>query len=226
MTDIKIWMKDLTEKLRGAFGEKLEFVGLQGSYGRGEATENSDIDVVVIFSELADLERYKDLIGEMPYREKICGFVSGRSELINWDKADLFQFYHDTTSYFGSIDYLFPLINRPDAKRAVLVGACSIYHMCVHNFLHENDSHILRSLYKTSFFVLIAKHFYETGVFVKRREDLIPLLSRQDRELLQSLSFFEGVPLDDDLFRELSEKLLIWSGGLINCFGDLVGDAC
>ena len=85
MTDIKIWMKDLTEKLQGAFGEKLEFVGLQGSYGRGEATESSDIEVVVILRELVmgDLEKYKDLIGKMPYREKICGFVSGRGELIN-----------------------------------------------------------------------------------------------------------------------------------------------
>lgn len=222
MTDIKIWMKNFTEKLQDAFGEKLDFVGLQGSYGRGEATESSDIDVVVIFREFAmsDLGRYKDLIGEMPYREKICGFVSGRSELINWDKADLFQFYHDTTPYFGSIEHLLPLINRYDVKRAVLLGACNIYHMCSHNFLHENDSQLLRSLYKTSFFVLIAKHFYETGVFVKRREDLIPLLSRQDGELLKSLPFFEGCPLNDDQFRELSEKLLIWSGGLINTFGD------
>ena len=124
MLEIEVWMKCFTEKLRAAFGEKLEFIGLQGSYGRGEATESSDIDVVVIFSELAmsDLERYKDLIGEMPHREKICGFVSGRNELTNWDKADLFQFYHDTAPYFGSINHLLPLINRSDVKRAVLLG--------------------------------------------------------------------------------------------------------
>ena len=222
MTDIKIWMKDLTEKLQGAFGEKLEFVGLQGSYGRGEATESSDIDVVVIFRELVmgDLEKYKDLIGKMPYREKICGFVSGRGELINWDKADLFQFYHDTTPYFGSIDYLLPLVNRPDAKRAVLVGACNIYHMCVHNFLHEYDAQILRSLCKTSFFVMIAKHFYETGDFIKKKSDLIFLLSEEEQELLGSISIFDWTSPDKDLFRELSEKLLMWSGGLINAFGD------
>jgi hypothetical protein len=222
MTDIKVWMKDLTEKLWAAFGEKLDFVGLQGSYGRGEATESSDIDVVVIFRELAmsDLGRYKDLIGEMPYREKICGFVSGRSELINWDKADLFQFYHDTTPYFGSIEYLLPLINRSDVKRAVLLGACNIYHMCSHNFLHEYDAQILRSLYKTSFFVIIAKHFYETGNFIKKKSDLVPLLQEKERELLGAISIFDRTSPDKDLFRELSEKLLMWSGGLINAFGD------
>ena len=212
MTDIKKKKKNFTEKLQDAFGEKLEFVGLQGSYGRGEATESSDIDVVVIFRELpmSDLGRYKDLIDEMPYREKICGFVSGRSELVNWDKADLFQFYHDTTPYFGSIEYLLPLINRSDVKRAVLLGACNIYHMCSHNFLHEYDAQILRSLYKTSFFVMIAKHFYETGNFIKKKSDLVPLLQEKERELLGAISIFDRTSPDKDLFRELSEKLLIW----------------
>jgi hypothetical protein len=222
MLDIQFWMKDFTKKLLAAFGEKLEFEGLQGSYSRGEATESSDIDVVVIFSELAmsDLERYKELIGEMPHREKICGFVSGRNELINWDKADLFQFCHDTTPYFGSIGHLLPLINRSDVKRAVLLGACNIYHMCSHNFLHEYDAQILRSLYKTSFFVMIAEHFYETGDFIKKKSDLVPLLQERERELLGSISIFDRTSLDKDLFKELSEKLLMWSGGLINAFGD------
>ncbi len=217
MLKIEVWMKDFAEKLRAAFGEKLEFVGLQGSYGRGEATDNSDIDVVVILSELAmsDLERYKDLIGEMPYREKICGFVSGRNELINWDKADLFQFYHDTVPYFGSIDHLLPLISRSDVRRAVLLGACNIYHMCSHNFLHEYDAQILRSLYKTSFFVMIAKHFYQTGGFIKKKSDLTPLLSEEERNLLESISLFDGSPLDDDQFKKLSKNMLEWSGRLI-----------
>lgn len=217
MLDIQVWMKNFTEKLRAAFGDKLEFVGLQGSYGRGEATENSDIDVVVIFTELAmrDLERYKDLIGEMPCREKICGFVSGRNELINWDKADLFQFYHDTVPYFGSIDYLLPLIDMSDVKRAVLLGACNIYHMCSHNFLHEYDAQILRSLYKTSFFVMIAKHFYQTGGFIKKKTDLISLLPEEERKLIEAISLFDGSPLSDDEFKELSKNMLEWSGRLI-----------
>lgn len=221
MPDIQAWMKDFTEKLLPAFGEKLEFVGLQGSYGRGEATESSDIDVVVIFSELAmsDLERYKELIGEMPHREKICGFVSGRDELINWDKSDLFQFYHDTTPYFGSIGHLLPLLDRSDVKRAVLLGACNIYHMCSHNFLHEYDAQILRSLYKTSFFVMIAKHFYETGDYIKKKSDLIPLLPKEERKLLESISLFDAPPLDDDQFKELSKNMLEWSSRLIRSFG-------
>lgn len=222
MLDIQVWMKNFTEKLRAAFGEKLEFVGLQGSYGRGEATESSDIDVVVIFRELAmsDLERYKELIGEIPHRGKICGFVSGRNELINWDKADLFQFCHDTAPYLGSIDNLLPLIGRSDVRRAVLLGACNIYHMCSHNFLHEYDIQILRSLYKTSFFVMLAKHYYETGKFIKKKSELMPLLAEDERKLLGSMSIFDALSLEDNRFKELSENMLLWSSGLISSFGN------
>ncbi len=222
MIDIELWMKKFTAKLQSDFGEKLEFVGLQGSYGREEASESSDIDVVVIFSKLAmsDLEKYKKLISEMPFREKICGFISGREELVNWDKADLFQFYHDTTPYLGSIDHLLPLIKRCDVKRAILLGACNIYHMCSHNFLHEYDMQILRSLYKTSFFVMLAKHFYETGNFVKKKSVLMPLLSEEESKLLEAISLFSAPALDSDRFKELSENMLLWSGRIITSFGN------
>ena len=50
---IEDWMKDLTEKLKRQFGQRLLFVGLQGSYQRGEATADSDIDVVVLLDTLS-----------------------------------------------------------------------------------------------------------------------------------------------------------------------------
>ena len=48
MIDIKSWLDEFLKALSDTFAERICFVGLQGSYGRGEATENSDIDVVVI----------------------------------------------------------------------------------------------------------------------------------------------------------------------------------
>ena len=42
MIDIKTWMDNFTEKLVITFGNRVWFIGLQGSYGRGEATETSD----------------------------------------------------------------------------------------------------------------------------------------------------------------------------------------
>ena len=48
MIDINVWMNDFLQKLNELFANRVWFVGLQGSYGRGDATETSDIDVVVI----------------------------------------------------------------------------------------------------------------------------------------------------------------------------------
>ena len=62
MIDISAWMKDFLQALDGTFGTRVWFVGLQGSYGRDEATERSDIDVVVILDELgvADIQKYQE----------------------------------------------------------------------------------------------------------------------------------------------------------------------
>lgn len=58
---------------------------LQGSYGRGEATETSDIDAVVILDELTvtDIQTYSIMLDTLPYRELICGFLSGKDEIMN-----------------------------------------------------------------------------------------------------------------------------------------------
>ena len=44
MVDIKLWMNEFQKKLDETFPNRIWFVGLQGSYARGEATETSDLD--------------------------------------------------------------------------------------------------------------------------------------------------------------------------------------
>jgi len=102
--NIDTWMKVYLGKLKSLFGSHLLFVGLQGNYGRGEATVNSDIDVVVILNHATpeDLKEYSVMLDTLPNREKVCGFISGHQELINWERSDLFQFYHDTNPIFGA----------------------------------------------------------------------------------------------------------------------------
>ena len=48
MIDISAWTDKFLQALTQNFGERIWFVGLQGSYARGETTETSDIDMVVI----------------------------------------------------------------------------------------------------------------------------------------------------------------------------------
>ena len=88
---------------------------------------------------------------------------------------ELFQFYHDTAILYGSLDFLRPLIARGDIQRAVLTGACTIYHGCVHNVLHERTRKFY-ALLKAAVFTLQAKHYYETGTYIKRHSDLASVL--------------------------------------------------
>ena len=52
MFDITAYMEEFTAAMRREFGERLVFVGLQGSFRRGEAKEGSDIDAVTVLDEL------------------------------------------------------------------------------------------------------------------------------------------------------------------------------
>ena len=45
--NIEVWLQDFTKKLFDQFNSRIKFVGLQGSYKRGEANENSDVDIVI-----------------------------------------------------------------------------------------------------------------------------------------------------------------------------------
>ena len=209
--DINAWMNGFLQKLNEVFADRVWFVGLQGSYGRGEATETSDIDVVVILDELRaqDIQIYQEMLDVMPHRELICGFLSGKDEIINWEPSDLFQFYHDTTPIKGSLDCLLPLIDSTAIDRAIKFGACNIYHGCVHNMLHEKSEDILRGLYKAASFVVQAIVFKQTNNYVKSQKDLLQVALPNERMIIDTfLKYKVGEAVD---FYEASQSLFAWS---------------
>ena len=188
MIDISSWVERFLQALDVAFGERVWFVGLQGSYGRGEATENSDIDMVVVLDELEpdDIQTYNAMLEQLPHRELICGFLSGRKELLCWEPSDLFQFYYDTKAIRGSLDALLPLLDDAAVQRAVKTAACNIYHGCVHNMLYEKSEDVLKGLYKSASFVMQAVAFTQTGTYISRQEELLPVLSLEEREIVET----------------------------------------
>ena len=211
MIDINVWMNDFIQKLNEVFANRVWFVGLQGSYARGEATESSDIDVVVILDELnaSDILTYHDMLDTLPHRELICGFVSGKDELLNWEPSDLFQFYHDTTAIKGSLDDLLPLIDNAAIDRAIKMGAGNIYHGCVHNMLHEQSEEILKGLYKAASFVVQAIVFKQTGNYIKHQSQLLQVASAEEQMITNTfLKLKSGAPVD---FNDASRMLFEWS---------------
>ena len=211
MIDINVWMNDFLRKLNEVFANRVWFVGLQGSYGRGEATETSDIDVVVILDELnvSDIQVYQEMLDTLSHRELICGFVSGKDEILNCEPSDLFQFYHDTTAIKGSLDDLLPLIDNAAIDRAIKMGTCNIYHGCVHNMLHEKSEELLKGLYKAASFVVQAIVFKQTGSYIKHQSQLLQVASTEERMITETfLKYKNGEVVD---FNEASRMLFIWS---------------
>ena len=168
MVDITTWMNDFLQNLNHTFENRVWFVGLQGSYGRGEATETSDIDVVVILDELSamDIQTYNKMLDTLPHRELICGFLSGKDDIMNWEPSDLFQFCYDTTPIKGSLDEVLTVVDESAVNRAIKIGACNIFHGCVHNMLIDKSEDILRGLYKSASFVVQAIVFKQTGKYI------------------------------------------------------------
>ncbi len=211
MIDITAWTKNFLQTLNETFANRVWFVGLQGSYGRGEATETSDIDIVVILDELSagDIQTYNNMLDTMSHRELICGFLSGKKEIMNWEPSDLFQFCHDTTPIKGSLDEVMAVIDESAVRRAIKIGACNIYHGCIHNMLHEKSEAILRGVYKSASFVVHAIAFKETGNYISHQKELLQVVSSNEQVIVETfLNLKNGGTVDFDL---MSETLFAWS---------------
>ena len=215
MINMKDWTERFLTALDGCFGDRVWFVGLQGSRGRGEAAEASDIDMVVILDELRgeDIAAYGAMLDGLPHRELSCGFLSGRAEICAWEPSDLFQLYFDTTPIRGTLDTLLPLLNDAAVERAIRIGACNIYHGCVHNMVHGKSEEVLRGLYKGASFVVQAIVYRQTGRYQRYMGDVLEICSTNDHQVVDTfLKLKNGGAVD---FDAMSQALFEWAGRLI-----------
>ena len=209
--EIHAWLAQYLQAVEHTFAQRVQFVGIQGSYARGEATETSDIDVVLILDEVssADIRLYGDMLDNLPNRELICGFLSGKQDLLHWEPSDLFQFYHDTTPLRGSLDEVLPLLDAAAVNRAIKIGACNIYHGCVHNMLHEKSMEILQGLYKAATFVVQAICYQQTGRYFRKHAESLEHVSAGEQMILEGYTSLKcGNTIE---FTALSELLHDWA---------------
>ncbi len=213
--NIEEWLNLAIEKLQKTFAHNLLFVGLQGSYNRGEATLESDIDLVVILEELnfEDLKQYRQIIDTMPDKELACGFISGKQELQNWSKADLFQFFYDTKSLVGNLEDIIQPPTIEDIKKSIKTSSETLYHAAVHSFVHStNYEEDLKNLYKMTFFILQAKYFINTNTYIKTKSELVECLQGTDKEILNTCINRKQLDSTNEIELEnLYKKLIDWT---------------
>lgn len=128
---------------------------------------------------------------------------------MNWDAADLFQFYYDTKPIKGSLDDLLVLIDDTALNRAIKTGVCNIYHGCVHNMLYDKSEDILKGLYKAASFVVQAIYFKQTGHYIRQQSELLEIVLSEERIIVDTfLTIKNGGVID---FKEMSNILFTWS---------------
>lgn len=146
----------------------------------------------------SDIQTYNEMLNVLSHRELICGFLLGKDE-----------FYHDTKLIKGDIYELLKLIEDSAVNRAIKIGACNIYHGCVHNMLHEKDEEILRDLYKSASFVTQAICFKQTGNYVVCQKDLLDFVSEEEQISVQTFLHLKNGRIVD----VIKKFLTAFSGG-------------
>lgn len=221
MVAIEAWMETLTQKLKTVFQKRLLFVGLQGSYLRGEATEQSDIDVMVLLEELdlEDLSLYRSILSGMPHAELACGFICGRREFERWPKYELFQLSRGTSAYYGVLDDYLPEISDEEAKQSLQIGASALYHEICHRYLYgEQDLDSLQYAFKTVFYLLQLSYYLKSGKYISTKFQLCQELSGIEKELLEiSCDWDAAITRLKEKPARAYELLLNWTGTVLRC---------
>ena len=190
MFDVEDYLQKLIDACKNAFGDRLLYAGLQGSYLRGEATEQSDIDVMIILKDffVADMDVYRGILREIGEYEKSCGFICGRDEMARWNPLEVCQLRHTTKDLFGELKDFLPPATREDEINYVKLSLGNLYHELCHRYIHsdrEKNVAKLRGTCKSVFFLIQNLHYLESGSFVVTKRDLKEQVSEEDRAVLE-----------------------------------------
>lgn len=221
MIDVKSWMKEAVSRLQERFGSRLLFVGLQGSYRRGEAREDSDIDILTILDTLdvTDLSAYREVLRSLPEGEKACGFTCGREELLAWPPFELFQFTQDTDAWYGDLALLLPPVTRQDTVTGARVAVSGLHHYTAYLYVSGDEAtrtDDLKGVYKGFFFAMQVVQYLRSGVYARTKKELLSMLSSDEAELLRcSMApayYDERKAQNPDVLFQL---MLSWTGSVL-----------
>ena len=213
MIDIEGYIAKLTHSLQQRFGGRLLYVGLQGSYLRGEATDSSDMDIMVVLDRLSvsDLDAYREVIHSLEHEDKSCGFICSGDDLLNWNPLEICHLINSTRDYYGALSRMVPQYTREDVRNFVKLSLNNLYHELCHRYLHADQGKNMAKLpgtYKGVFFILQNLYYLNHGTFIATKAELLPLLEGRDHAVLErSLELHSGGNFD---FSESFELLFTW----------------
>ena len=213
LVNIHTYIQQLIGLLKTKFESRLLYVGLQGSYLRGEATESSDIDIMVVIDALSvnDLTAYRTIIESMDYFDRSCGFICSKTDLENWNPLEINHVLNSTKDYYGVLSDLIPVYTETDIRNFIKMSLNNLYHSLCHGYIHAQRSDFATSLpaiYKGVFFILQNLYALTDGKFISTKAELLSLLEGRNHGVLKrSMELCNGAPC---YFDQDFEFLFTW----------------
>ncbi len=213
MFEIDEYMEELIERLKEAFGERLAYIGLQGSYLRKEETDHSDIDVMAVIDNLSveDLRIYRQTLVTAGNFEKSCGFICSRADLEHWNPLEICHLLHTTRDYYGELKNLVPSYSMEDERNYVRFSLNNLYHEICHRYIHADREHNVSKLpitCKSVFFIMQHLYYLKSGHFIPTKQELLACVRDDDKTVLE-LSISVQQQKDYDFDRAFS-ALFCW----------------
>ena len=201
MFDINCYLQKLIKECKNTFVNRLLYIGLQGSYMRGEATDKSDIDVMIILEDfsVADMDVYREILKNLGNYERSCGFICGREEMLRWNPLEVCQLRQTTKDLFGELKGFLPPATRKDEINYVKLSLGNVYHELCHRYIHgdrSNNIAALRGTGKSLFFLIQNLHYLESGSFAVTKQALKGQVSEADRTVLEMTELQDDTDFD------------------------------
>ncbi len=190
MFRIDEYIGNLTDKLKDVFGERLIYVGLQGSYLRGEANEESDIDIMAVIASLsaADLNTYREALISVGDFNKSCGFICSKTDLEHWNPLEVCHLLHTTKDHFGKLKSLVPTYTAEDERNYIKLSINNLYHEICHRYIHSDIGYNISKLpitCKSVFYIMQHLYYIKSGSFIQTKQQLLENSDDEDRNILQ-----------------------------------------
>lgn len=204
MFRIDEYIDKLINLLKDAFGERLMYIGLQGSYLRNEETKNSDIDIMAVIDNLSveDLKTYQKALVSAGSFDKSCGFICGKADLEHWNPLEICHLLNTTKDYYGELKKLVPAYSMEDERNYVKLSLNNLFHEICHRYIHADREYNELKLPETSksvFFIMQHLYYLNSGNFIPTKRELLACVQDEDKNVLElSISLQNNIDYDFD----------------------------
>ncbi len=204
MFRIDEYIDNLITLLKDVFGERLMYIGLQGSYLRNEETKNSDIDIMAVIDNLSveDLKTYQNALVSVGNFDKSCGFICGKADLEHWNPLEICHLLNTTKDYYGELKKLVPAYTVGDEKNYVKLSLNNLYHEICHRYVHADREYNVLKLpitCKSVFFIIQHLYYLNSGNFIPTKRELLECVQDENKIVLElSISLQDHMDYDFD----------------------------